>query len=462
MTASRRRPPDLTARVAALDVLEAIEADRGHSNALLAALPAGMPERDRALATELVYGVLRQRSQLDAAVGAASSRPLAQIDRPLLDILRIAAYQILFLSRVPWAAAVDEAVGVARQRAGRAASAFANGVLRALCRKQEEGSVTWRLPRPEKEADLGALSAWLAQETSFAGFLVDRFLKRHGPEEGEALLRTMNLPAPMVLRVGSQRRDPADLAQGLRNEGVETEPSPLPIRALRVRKGVPQRTALFRSGAFYIQDEASQIVAMLLEPLRPDERLVDLCAAPGGKILQVASAAGTPLPFMVAADRNVARLRKIRENARRGGIEGIHLVAMDAGLPALTGRFERVAVDAPCSGTGVIRRHPEIRWRISPALIERHAERQARTLRAALELLAPGGRLVYSVCSLEPEEGPAHVDAILRERQDVRLLDARGILPEALHHLVNPRGMLETLPHRHDMDGFFAAVLSLC
>jgi 16S rRNA (cytosine967-C5)-methyltransferase len=225
---------------------------------------------------------------------------------------------------------------------------------------------------------------------------------------------------------------------------------------------VPQRTALFRRGEFYIQDEASQIVAMLLQPLRPGDRLVDLCAAPGGKLLQVAGEAGAPLPFLVAADLSLARLRKLRDNARRAGIEGIHLLAMDAGLPALGGRFERVAVDAPCSGTGVIRRHPEIRWRVSPASIERHAERQARTLQAALDLLAPGGRLVYSVCSLEPEEGPARIDAILRERRDVRLLDARDILPGALHHLVHPRGMLETLPHRHGIDGFFAAVLSLC
>ena len=462
MTASRRLPPDVGARDAALDILERIEAGRGHSNTLLAGLPVDMPARDRALCTELVYGILRRRAVLDESIAAASSRPLESIDRWLLGVLRIAAYQILVLTRVPWPAAVDEAVRMAKTRGGAGAGGFANGVLRTLCRAVERGAIPTDRPRPDPRTRASEFRDWLVREVSFPRPLIDRYLDRLGWEEGEALLRALNQPASVALRPTRRGGSPEALAHALAAEDVETGPSPVLPGALRVVRGVPQRTKAFGDGEFYIQDEAAQMVALLLEPLNSSHHLIDLCAAPGGKILQAADHLGTDVGMLLAADRSPRRLRRLRENASRMGLSWIRCVAMEAEKPALRGRFDRVLLDAPCSGTGVIRRHPEIRWRRTESDIRRHAAAQDRALRAACGLLAREGRLVYAVCSLEPEEGSERIDALLRERNDLRPIDARHILPVALHRFVNGRGALETLPHRDDVDGFFAAVLSLC
>jgi 16S rRNA (cytosine967-C5)-methyltransferase len=420
-----------------------------------------MPERDRALATEIVYGVLRRRSLLDRALAGVSARSLGNIDAPLLEILRIAAYQVIFLSRIPQSAAVNEAVGLARRRLGRPGAAFANAVLRALCVRAPFRPEDLAGPRPGEGEDDEALREWLACDASFPRFLVDRFLDRHGAADGEALLRASNQPAPVVLRPARRAGGAPALARALEGEGIVTAPSPVLDGALRVVSGAAQHTGVFRRGWFYIQDEGAQIVAMLLSPLGRGDRVADLCAAPGGKILQVAEAPEPPA-LVLAADRSVSRLRLVRENAGRIGAGPIHFAAMDMMQPALGGRFTRVLLDAPCSGTGVIRRHPEIRWRRTEESIRRHAGRQAAALRAATGLLAPGGRLVYAVCSLEPEEGPAQIEDLLRHQPGLRRIDARDILPMDLHGFVAADGSLRTLPHLHDVDGFFAAVLALC
>jgi 16S rRNA (cytosine967-C5)-methyltransferase len=201
------------------------------------------------------------------------------------------------------------------------------------------------------------------------------------------------------------------------------------------------------------------MVALLLQPLADGEGFLDLCAAPGGKFLAaVESRPPRPGP-LVAADRSAVRLRAMLRNARRTGAGAFHAVVLDAARPALRRRFGRVLLDAPCSGTGIIRRHPEIRWRRSEAEIARLAAGQAGMLRAAADLVAPGGRLVYAVCSLEPEEGEARIAALLAERDDLEPLDARPLLPPAAGGLIDRDGRLATLPHRDDLDGFFAAVL---
>jgi 16S rRNA (cytosine967-C5)-methyltransferase len=228
-----------------------------------------------------------------------------------------------------------------------------------------------------------------------------------------------------------------------------------------VHAGVAPRTAAFEDGWLYVQDEASQIPALLLAPLGGETSVIDLCAAPGGKTLALADSAERP-GLLLAADASRTRLRRLVGNARRMGITGILPVAMDAAAPAVGRRFDRVLLDAPCSGTGVIRRHPEIRWRVTAGVVRRCAARQERMLDAAADLVAPGGRLVYSVCSLEPEEGRERIEVLLAGRPGLRLIDARTILPERLHVLVDDRGAVVIRPERHDMDGFFAAILSLC
>jgi 16S rRNA (cytosine967-C5)-methyltransferase len=269
----------------------------------------------------------------------------------------------------------------------------------------------------------------------------------------------MNLPAPLALRPARRSGGAAALAERLLAEGVRTAPSPLLPEALRVEAGAPQKTAAFKDGWFYIQDEASQIVALLLEPLAGARAVLDACAAPGGKLLGALDAAGPGETLWVAADASPERLRLVRDNARRLRLQGPRLVAMDAARPALRPGFDRILVDAPCSGTGVIRRHPEIRWRRTPSDFAAQAARQGDLLRAALDLAAPGGRTVYAVCSLEPEEGPRVVDDATRGRDDVRRVGVGGLLPPGLLRLACADGSLLTLPHRDDTDGFFAAVL---
>ena len=462
MITSRRRPPETRAREAAFAILERIDAGRGRSNALLAALPAEMDDRDRALATELVYGVLRRRRTIDDALAVVTRRPLAGVDHRLLTLLRLAAYQILCLTRIPARAAVDEAVGAARALHGAGAAGFTNGVLRGLCRALAEGQVPVRRDPHDAAAEPDSHREWLAAEFSFPRFLVDRFVERYGAEEAAALLEVMNRPAPLALRASSKETSRQELAARLDREGVGTVASPALPASLRVTRGIPQRTEAFRAGEFYIQDEASQMVSLLLLPVRRSDRLIDLCAAPGGKILTIAAQAEARPEMMLAADRSLKRLRLLRDNAARADVGDLQLLVMDAERPALAGRFNRVLLDAPCSGTGVIRRHPELRWRRKEADIGRFAEEQARALRAAVGLLAPGGRLVYAVCSLEPEEGEERVAGVLSENRSLRLVDARDVLPEPLHRFATARGHFLTLPHRDDVDGFFAAIMTLC
>lgn len=443
-------PP--SGRRAALDILETIDSGRGHSNTLLAELPLGMAERERALATELVYGVLRRRLALDRSIHECSRRPLTSLTAPLLTALRLTLYQILFLTRIPPAAAVDEGVRMVRERLGQGAAAYANGVLRGLCRRLGQGDMVKEdLPDPARRA-----AAHLAAKHSYPRFLVERYLDRLGFAECEALLETMNRPAPVVLRPSSKAGGMEALARRLRAEGVSTAPSPILPGTLRASGGAPQRSEAFREGLFYIQDEASQIVARLLPP-GPGDTL-DLCAAPGGKALQLAEEAA-PGTRVIAADRSRERLSLLMRNTARLGVHNLRAIAMDARMPALRTRVARLLVDAPCSGTGIIRRHPEIRWRRKPADIARFARAQALILRAAADLLAPGGMMVYAVCSLEPEEGIERVRGLLRQHPELKALDARRLLPGGLHHLIDPAGFLVTLPHRHDIDGFFAAVI---
>ena len=458
-TGSRRSAPEQDARAAAVAALVAIGSGRAGSNSLLADLPAGMPPRDRALATELVYGVLRRRAILDRALARASSRPLARVDPVLLALLRVAAYQLLYLDRIPAHAIVDEAVGLARRRSGRAAAAFANGLLRGLTRRGRPRveAVIAREPRAAEASPRDRL----ALKESFPRAYVDRVLDREGDAAGAVLLAALNAPAQVVLRAMRRSGGATAVAARLRDEGIETTPSPWLDEALRVTAGSVPATATFRDGWVYLQDEAAQILAALLLPAGADSRVIDFCAAPGGKAVLIADQAGPP-GLLVAADASRARLRRLCANAARLGIDRLRPLVMDGTRPALRGRFDRILVDAPCSGTGVIRRHPEIRWRFDAAALGRMAARQRRILAAAADHLAPGGRLVYSVCSLEPEEGPEVVEALLAARPDRRLLDARTLLPGRLHRLVDARGRMATRPGRDDLDGFFAAVVTTC
>lgn len=416
-----------------------------------------MDDRDRALTTELVYGVLRRRTALDRIIGRIATRGLAAIDPLVLDILRLSVYQIVYLTRVPSPAAVNEAVSLARARCGEGAASFVNGVLRSAARDQAGGRIV-PPTQPPAAAGTTALLSYLEEVHSFPAFLARRFVDRYGRDGAGELMAALNRPAPVVLRA-TGRGNAGELIGRLEAEKIRVSPSPWLPGALRVDEGRVQHSDAFRQGAFYIQDEASQMVALLLRPLREGAAFLDLCAAPGGKFLSLVEADPDRPGLLVAADLSRSRLQRMRRNAGRLGAGPYHSVVLDATRPALRRRFERVLLDAPCSGTGIIRRHPEIRWRRSEEEVARLACRQTEMLRSACDLVAPGGRLVYAVCSLEPEEGAERVAGLLASRRDMEPLDARPLLPRGAEGLVDRRGYLATLPHRDDLDGFFAAVL---
>jgi 16S rRNA (cytosine967-C5)-methyltransferase len=297
--------------------------------------------------------------------------------------------------------------------------------------------------------------------------MVARALARYGDEDARAWMLANNVPPPLSLRPNPRHPAFAELAARLASEGVATSPGRLAPGALRVLEGRPARTALFASGAFWIQDEASQIVPLLF-PAPWDGVSADLCAAPGGKafVLATGPVGEAASPGRVAAfDLHAHRLARLLEGAQRIAPDRIGAVAADLvqGAPAADASFDRVLVDAPCSGTGVLRRHPEIRWRLTPDRLALLAELQSRLLDAGYRLLRPGGHLVYSVCSLEPEEGDAVVEAFL-ERSGARPADPRAPLGVArqeassVSDAIDAAGHLRTLPHRHGTDGFFAAL----
>ena len=439
-------PPE--PRNEAYRILRRVEDAGAFASVLLEHRTGGFPDpRDAALLTEIVLGVLRRRACLDHAIARSADRPTADIDGAVLTALRIGAYALLFLDRVPDFAAVDTAVSLVKEAGWGRAAGFANGALRRVARERQT-----LLPAPPAPGDIAALALF----HSHPEWWVRRLVARTGWEVAEEFLRADNEPAATVL---APRRGETDLARTLAGEGVGVEPCRFAPQALRTVSGVPQKTTAFRSGAFWIQDEASQLAVGLLGPAA-GPRVLDACAAPGGKTL----AAASRVPeggLIVAVDRSAKRLARLAQNVRRIGVDDVVAVVADMSRPApFDGGFDDVLVDAPCSGTGTLRRHPEIRWRLAPGDLPVLAERQTKILASAAETVRPGGRLLYSVCSVEPEEGEDVVAAFVAEHPEFAQADPRASLSQAAQELVGPDHALRTTPLNDGLDGFYAALLT--
>jgi 16S rRNA (cytosine967-C5)-methyltransferase len=406
---------------------------------LLASREAGLSPPDRDLLREIVYGVLRHRGALDSELASVSRAPLARLEGDLREILEVALYQIRRLDRVPAYAAVDEAVRHARSRSGERAAKLVNAVLRRLA------------DRPAPPAAGGASEAELARQSSHPEFLVRRWVERFGRAETCRILESDNVPSSIDLLVNPRRTDIETLRRALEAEGVTTESSPLSPLALTVTGGNPIASPLLSEGHFTIQDVGAQALALLLPP---GDLLVDLAAAPGGKTF--AALALGRARRAIALDRSEARLERLAGNARRLGETRAHAVAGDFLAPPLpAARFDRVILDAPCSGTGTLRKNPEIRYRLTPAVVEDLARTQTKALAAAADLLAPGGYLLYATCSLEAEENERVVEKLLPRRPELALqpIDA----PEALRPFVTG-ARFRLFPGEHT-DGFTAHLL---
>jgi 16S rRNA (cytosine967-C5)-methyltransferase len=374
---------------------------------------AGLDERERRLAAELVYGVLRNRARIDRALAAHAD--LARTPPRVVTALRVAAHQLLFLDRVPGYAAVDDAVHAARGVAGPRLAGFCNAVLRKLATAGEPA-----LPDEPR--------ARIAIEHSLPGWIADE-LAAAAPDRLGELAAAFARPAPLVARTNRRRTTRDALIAELAAAGATARPIAEPPTAIAIEGlGHPARSASFRAGRWTVQDAGAQRVGLIAAP-RAGQRILDACAGVGGKSTHLAELADDAAPID-AADQLPAKLDLARETAARLGLASIRPVVCDLLDPAapLAAAYDLIVLDAPCTGLGVLRRHPDAKWRLVPADVPRLAELQRRLLDAVLPRLAPGGALVYSVCTFTRAEGPDQVAALV-ERSGLRLVEDHRTWP---------------------------------
>jgi 16S rRNA (cytosine967-C5)-methyltransferase len=445
----RRVPPPARAgrpapaRVVAARVLERVEIDAAFADLALDAELGRRPlaGRDVALATELVYGTLRWQRYLDWILGPHSRRRLSRLDPRVRVLLRMTAYQVMFLERVPAFAAVNDAVTLARGAPGVAE--YVNAVLRAFTRR---GAGEREPPPPSDPLEA------LATRCSFPSWLAGRWVGRYGALEAEALMRALNERPPLTVRANTLRTTREALAARLRGEGGSpARPTALAPEGLVVDAGGdPGRWPALAEGACVVQDEASMLVARLLEPV-PGTTIADVCAAPGTKTTHLAQLMDNH-GRLLAFDPQPARLGRVREAAARLGVTIVDTLegTVEGLAPGWVGACHGVLVDAPCTNLGVLRRNPDVKWRRQPADVAAAAERQRAILAPAATLVRPGGRLVYATCSLEPEENDEVARAFLTAHP--------GFVVDPPPSPVAPdtAGFVRYLPHRHGTDGFTA------
>jgi len=437
-------------RYAAFTTLLRIEKERSYADILIdRELREGrLAGPDRGLYTELVYGTLRRRGTLDHIIATFSTTPPSRLERSVILLLRLGLYQLFYLDRVPVSAAVNETVNLAKQAAPRGAG-FINAVLRAAERGREK--ITY--PDPGEHP-----AEYLALRHSHPRWIVTDWIGQLGFDEAEELASLMSTPPSMTIRTNRVKSSPDDLRQRLAIEGVSTIPCRHSPDGLVITSAISLGSLpSFREGLFVVQDEASQLAALLLTPEGGDT-ILDLCAAPGGKATYLAAMAG-PGGRVIACDRSPRKLEQVKEAASRLGIATITTIPMDATKPLqelLPTPFDRILVDAPCSGLGVIHRNPEGKWWKEPTDPARLAVTQLNILANAARCLKPGGVLVYSTCSTSLEENEGVVENFLNDHPDFVIEPVSVALP-ILADMESGSGFFRSWPHRHAMDGFFAA-----
>jgi 16S rRNA (cytosine967-C5)-methyltransferase len=448
------------ARKIAYEVLRRVEAEGAYATDVLhEELGAAIKTEDAGLATEITLGVLRWRRLLDLLLDRELKKPVAKLDLPVALALRMGLYQLRFLERIPARAAVNESVELVKHARKTSAASLVNAVLRRAAERAKEPSenaLPQNTPLVERLGILHSHPTWL----------VERWIARWGEERAVSLLEENNrVPRLSCALHAEERRE--EVFHELKKAGLRVEPGRLLKAAFAVAGGSPARMEAFRKGHISIQDEASQAIPLLLDVQRGDS-VLDLCAAPGGKTAPLVRAAGAE-GIVIAADRHAHRLRAMRAQLDRLGLLEVRLVEMDATQPLpLRREFERILIDAPCSGTGTLARHPEIRWRLQAEQLRELHRLQAEMLSAGLAQLARGGRLVYSTCSLEREENEEVVAEVLLGTPSVRRVEADLEAKELSPHLApginaaalfDDLGDFRTSPPEHHTDGFFAAIL---
>ena len=415
------------ARLAAFRILQQVETG-AFSSVLLAAEEPRLQSADRALCHELVLGVLRRQLFLDTIVEHLSKRGVEDLDAGVRIALRLGLYQLRFLTRIPASAAVNESVSLVRAARLSSATAFVNAVLRRAVRESAY----------DPAADIADPLEKIAIQTSHPRWLIERWASSFGVEETEAFARANNTVPPVTFRVVQTRAEVSDVLAKLRGAGATVTASQIVAGAWRVAGATPLLRELAAAGEIYLQDEASQLVAHTMDVKR-GERVLDLCAAPGGKTTLMADRA-TDDAFIVAADRSAMRMATIVATMRLHQLKNINPLILDATeqLPFRNESFDRVLVDAPCSGTGTLRANPEIRWRLAPQDFANFKAQQQRIVSRAIDVLKPGGLLIYSTCSVEREEN----EDVIERVEGLRLIRT-----------------MRTWPQRQGADGFFISIL---
>lgn len=443
--------PVSPARATAFSILLSVEQQDSYAAELLHSdRCADLSAVDQGLATELVMGVLRWRPVLDQAIASVASQNLTRLDTEVLIALRLGAYQLGWLDRIPARAAIHESVELVKQARKRSAASFANAVLRKLAERPD-------LLQPHCEPLMSAQTPdAIATTSAHPLWLVQRWAQKFGPAIAAAICSFNQKIPTTTIRLRS-----ASAQEELRSEGIELEPGVFLTSARRVTTGDVTKTHAYRENRIAIQDEASQLVAALVGK---GSRILDSCAAPGGKTWSIADR--NPNAKIVAVELHPRRAELLR---RRVHLDHVEIVTADIRNLPMQPLFDRVLVDVPCSGTGTIARNPEIKWRLKAEDLADLHSRQIAILHSAARHLAPGGKLVYSTCSLESEEDESVVEEVLRADLSLRvapvqsefhqLRDAGDLLPTVREESLCSGPYLRTIPGRHPCDGFFTAIL---
>lgn len=441
------------ARIAAYDILSAVSAGNADlATASAFARGALRDERDKALALEIATGVLRWRAALDHVIAAFAKRSLDRLDPEIVEILRLSAYQLLHLTRVPASAVVDDAVNLARRAGKTSAAGFVNAVLRTISRKRAALPLP---PRPGGAPDRDGAVDYLAVTLSHPRWLAARWYERLGFEAAERWTTFDNTPAPLTLRPNRLRISSDDLERRLDAADVRVRRAAYAPDALIVEEGSPM--PLVEQGFCVIQDEASQLVATLAADAA-GARVLDTCAAPGGKTTVIAAAI-PPGGLLVACDVRDRRMALLRRTVDAAGVANVRLLQADLLKPLpFTQPFDLVFVDVPCSGLGTLRRDPDIRWRRQESDLAAFAAAELTMLQRAADAVAPGGRLIYATCSSEPEENEGVAQAFLTTTPGFTKRDVREVSTRLPDTLVDAGGDLRTTPDRHGLEAFYAAV----
>jgi len=444
------------ARKSALDILNTLDKGQQTLDLILEknfnAVSAGS-RQDRALYQALVYGVLRWRGRLDYVISHFSTTRFNKIDPKVLNILRLALFQIMYLDRVPDSAAVNTAVDLAKASGAPWVTGYVNALLRKAARKYQGISYA-----DQQQTSI----ATMAIQKSFPEWLIRKWVNRYGSKDTAALCDSLNSIPPLTARANTLKASRDQLIEALDQEAECLQPTrfaPDGITFVNPAASIPELSA-FKQGWFQVQDEAAQLVSLLLDP-QPGETVLDACAGLGGKTGHIAQLMRNN-GVLVAIDNSDSKLARLKNEMRRLGVAIVSAVHhnLEQTLPRdrLPG-FHRILLDAPCSGLGVIRRNPDIKWRASKRNLTRYKIRQLGLLNNVCRWLKPSGILVYAVCSPEPEENEEVLNEFLNNHEDFDISKVFGQLPDTVDADAVEPGVFRSFPHLMQMDGFYAVRL---